>query len=307
MALRDRIAPSSHIKAILLSAMHPMHSSKLYVIVEGLDDRKLYEAFFWRESVFVAEAKGVTTLLDVVRMLNQKSADRGSSIPKAIGIRDADFTHLEGRTEEVPCIFLTDYHDAEMTILACDHVWHRIYSELFDPSINRLLDGEFGNDPVKFRRQVLESLRVLSGLRWINDRDRIGLDFDGHPLGSYYSGKECQLDAEACLKMIHKRSSKDIPRNVSLGEIHHLVDPVEDLYNLSNGHDVLLALSLCVTSFRKHHGREDMSKRGMNYDDLASMCRLTYQMDDFRKTNLYRQIKSWGESLHIELFPRIPA
>lgn len=307
MALRDRIAPSSHMKAILLSAMHPMHSSKLYVIVEGLDDRKLYEAFFWRESVFVAEAKGVTTLLDVVRMLNQKSADRGSSIPKAIGIRDADFIHLEGRTEEVPCIFLTDYHDAEMTILACDHAWHRIYSELFDMPINCLLDGEHDIDSFEFRRQVLESLRVLSGLRWINDSEGIGLDFDGHPLANYYSPKDCQLDEDACLQMIHKRSSKDISRNVSLEEIHHHADAIEDLYNLSNGHDVLLALSLCVTSFRKNPVREDMSKRGMNYDDLTSMCRLSYQMDDFKQTDLFSRIQRWGESHALTLFSDISA
>jgi len=253
---------------------HPSGADKVWIIVEGETDQKLFSKLIDGPHVkfeFNPSGWGKAPLLRTVSELLKET-------DSVLGIRDADFLHLEGKKETAENIFLTDFHDSEMMIVSCDNAFHSVTAEYANKE----------KDASAFRKKLLKSIVFISGLRWINDAEGLALNFNGLGFGSFYDGESVVLDEKNCLKEVMKRSpgkKKEISEEDVSSKIKNISDLL-NLLNLCNGHDFQRAFALCVSC---------NSKKGVNDVEIGKAFRVAYRFEDFQKSDLYRQLKKWSD------------
>lgn len=276
--MRQHLNKIDTIDQIILASKHPKGKNYIWILVEGISDHKLYKKLINGSNTKVEQVNGggINELKQALTQLIQKNIC-------VIGIRDADFMHLDQQQEDIDVLFLTDVHDAEMLLIACDVV--------FEHLLNEYLPIKPSNTN-NFRDDLLRSLVFISGLRWLNHIDDIGLNFKGISVDKFYDASLLKLDKHNCMTDVIQRSPKK-KREPDITEIEEKISTITDYNNLSNGHDVLKALALHITS---------KNNKGVNHDDLAEILRIAYRFDDFTKTNLYNNLKQWEQSADVVLF-----
>lgn len=116
--------------------------------------------------------------------------------------------------------------------------------------------------------------------------------FEGLGLGNFYDGKTLVLDEDKCLNEIMKRSPNK-KKAISKQDVRLKIQNVSDFLNLCNGHDFQKAFASCVSA---------NSNKGVNDAEIGKAFRVAYRFDDFKKTNLYKQLKNWSDSHSGALF-----
>lgn len=276
MNMKECLSKTDVIGSIRYQLRHPSGDSKVWVIVEGETDQKLFTKLVDGDYVEVEISHGgLSSLLDIVSVLLKETN-------RILGVRDADFLHLEGEKETSRNIFLTDFHDVELMIISCDNAYRSVVAEY----LNR------ENDPLSLREKILKSNAFIGGLRWINDTDCLELNFHGLGFGNFYNGKTVVLDEEKCLRVVLERSPNK-KKVISKEEILLKIKKVSDFLNLCTGHDFQKAFALCVNS---------NSKKRISDVDIGKAFRLAYGFEDFKKSNLYRQLKEWSGHQSFPLF-----
>jgi len=252
----------------------PLDKDKIWVIVEGIDDVKLFAKLIDGHEVEIQfVGGGKNSLLKTVSELLKLTQC-------VIGIRDADFLHLEGQTETPENIFLTDYHDSEMMLIACDKAYQHVAAEYVDKSV----------DPFILRENILKSIAFIGGLRWLNtnnsdvEAESLSLNFKKLGLKDYYNSKSFQLDEEKYLQVILQRSTEK-KGNILVTAVRAKIKHVSDFYNLCNGKDFLHIFALHV-----------------NFKDMSRVFRVAYSLTDFQQTHLYQQLKAWSDNQSKVLF-----
>ena len=109
---RQEVTYQEKLNQIRMDLNHPNTQGKVFVLVEGESDIRLYRKLFNDAICKVEIVPGGNVKLESC------VADISSSYPLAIGIRDADFIHLSSEAYNKVNMFLTDYHDIEMTMIA---------------------------------------------------------------------------------------------------------------------------------------------------------------------------------------------
>lgn len=262
---------------------HPDGQSKVWIIVEGETDQKLFSKLIDGHHVEIEISHGgVKGVLSSVSELLRETK-------RILGIRDADFLHLEGKKETAENIFLTDFHDAEMMIVSCDKAYHEVAAEYLREE----------KEPYALREKILKSIAFIGGIRWINVSESsdvsesLGLNFEGLGLGNFYKGETLTLDEDNCLSEIIKRSPKR-KKEISISDVRLKIQNVSDFLNLCNGHDFQKAFAFCVSSFH--------SKKRVNDAEIGKAFRIAYRFEDFQKTDLYKQLKEWSKEQSRSLF-----
>ncbi len=256
------------IGSIRLQLKSPLGKNKVYVIVEGQTDLKLFINFFDTEhQVDLQQANGGCEKLRMIVLEILKDT------PNIIGIKDADFMHLSREQEVSENIFLTDQHDLEMMQIASDSTFYKV--------INEYLSDE--REPLELRRRVLISLRFIAGLRWINETENLGLNFKNLGLTESYQAQDLTLNQTAYLKVVLQRSANK-KRELTEMEVAERINEINDLFNLCNGHDFQKALALYINSF---------GSKGIKEEQLGSAFRLAYTFKEFQKTVLYQNLQAW--------------
>ncbi|MEZ4524992.1 MAG: DUF4435 domain-containing protein [Desulfobacterales bacterium] len=270
MNMKDFLRKEDVVGSIRLQLRHPSGADKIWIVVEGETDQKLFSKLINGHHVEIEISYGgVNRLLEAVAEL-LKETDR------VLGIRDADFLHLEGKRETGRNIFLTDFHDSEMMLLACDKAYHAVAAEYLRKEKNPLL----------LREKILKSIAFIGGVRWMNNSENLELNFKGLGFGNFYDGKNLSLDEEKCLNEMMKRSP-NTKREMLREEIRLKIKDVSYFLNLCNGHDFQKAFALCVNSD---------SNKGVNDAQISKEFRIAYRFEDFQETNLYRQLKDWSDT-----------
>ncbi|HAO23435.1 MAG: hypothetical protein BWK80_13975 [Desulfobacteraceae bacterium IS3] len=263
---------------------HPSGLDKIWIIVEGIDDHKLFSKLIDGHHVkieFNPNGGGKVPLEKAVSDLLKETN-------RILGIRDADFLYLEGKKETAKNIFLTDFHDAEMMIISCDNACHAVVAEYLREE----------KEPCSLREKILKSISFIGGVRWINISDgltsceSLGLNFDGLGLGKFYDGTVLVLDEGKCLNEIMKRSPNK-KKEISKEDVRLKIQNISDFLNLCNGHDFQKAFASYVNS---------KSNKGINDVEIGKAFRIAYRFTDFQKTNLYNQLKQWSDNQSMPLF-----
>jgi hypothetical protein len=272
--MQQHLNENDTIGEIRQARRHPIGKNYLWVLVEGITDQKLYAKLIDGNNtkVEMVPGRGVENLRKAMLILIAET-------DRVIGIRDADFLHLDNKQETIDCLFLTDAHDGEMMLIACDKAFESIVAEYIP-----LKRVEFTN----LRHNLLTSLVFLAGIRWTNNSENLELNFKGIGLDNFYDAIHLTLNKTKCIEEIENRSPTK-KRSIQLDEIDLKITDISDYYNLCNGHDVERALAQYVTIANKSISKT----KGITDTDIGIALRIAYRKEDFAATKLYSYLKDW--------------
>lgn len=278
--MRKYLDETDTVGAIRLELNHPASIEKVWVLVEGNDDWKLYSKLIAGphtriEEVYINSGGGCTKLKKTLAELRAITS-------RIIGIRDSDFLRLSGNVDNQDGLFCTDCHDAEMMIATCDYAFYAVVSEFLPAQISTFAE---------IRTAILESLRLLECIRWDNDIKRLGLNFRGLSFGAIYDGKIKKLSVSECISQIENASDS---KRVDIDAVTKLADKQTDMFELCNGHDFINALREYINCTRKSHH--------IKSDTLSSSFRLAYSFEHFKTAGLYNALAGWGVANNHILF-----
>lgn len=277
-SLRANLDVTDKIDELKLAINSEIGSKLLWVLVEGDDDCKLYAKFVKEESVKVEFVNGGKLKLEIALQELIKKTNR------VIGIRDADFTHLERNYSNIVNLFFTDFHDIEMTMLSFENVRNNFASEY------QIKDFE------GFWSEILNEASYVGYIRWYNEKNNCSINFKGLKYGDIIeieAAKVKSFQKDKLLDVLNERS-----KNKTTCLSHALIDSftlshkTSDLLNLCNGHDVSDFIALFVGGI--------VSKK-----EFQRHLRLSFQMVDFARTDLYADLNKWQNMNGFELLREV--
>lgn len=268
--MQQYLTEKDTIDEIRLASRHPIGKNYVWILVEGITDQKLYKKLMDSENtkVEMVHGGGIEKLREAMQILVNENR-------RVIGIRDADFMHLDQQHESIDNLFITDAHDAEIMLLSCDTVFQHLLAEHLPSESSRF---------ELLRDKLLSSLAFIGGIRWLNSAESLELNFKGIGLADFYDATELKVNIQQCIQNIEKRSPNK-QRTIDEQEINLKISGVNDFYNLCNGHDVVKALALYLT--RK-------ARKNIKDDVVVSALRMAYRKEDFAKTKLYASLMGWA-------------
>lgn len=254
-----------------LDIPHPNNMDKVFILLEGNSDVRLFRKLYPHRQVKLETIPGGWIQLEKgLRELDELSK-------QLIGIRDADFAHLDNQQPRLPNLFFTDLHDSEMLMVASDQTFSAIIHEFCDlPKTEHNL----------IREKLLNALRAISYLRWYNERNGLGLNFEGIKLGDLFEPESNQINHQAYLgKVLAKSKRTDIGADQLLADVARLNDEAHHDFQLCNGHDFMNVLAKFLNT---------KIESGISEDRVCAHFRTAYQLDEFSKTKLHDQVKNWA-------------
>jgi len=259
-----------------LDISHPKSQGQAFILVEGSSDIRLFR------KLFDTDACNVEYLPGGKGKLEEGIAILSEIYGLIIGIKDADFYHLqEGEMFDLPNIFLTDYHDLEMTMLAQREVVKALLSEYTTSEKSKHLD---------YRNKILQKIKTISCFKWLNIREVLKFKFKNVGFQDLVSFADSNaVDITQYIQRVLSNSSNAVLTDIEeiKIKINELLDIENvDLLQLTNGHDALKSFAVYL---RKEH-----SCRGLSDKDLASSLRIASSLSIFKRTDLYQKINEWA-------------
>jgi hypothetical protein len=249
----------------------PVTRDRVFVLVEGQADVKLYSKLM-AEQTQISEIKGgVEEIMGLIK-------DIGHRHERLIAIRDADYLRFDENYKPVERIFLTDCHDSEMMMIKEDETFRNIIAEYRNDKLS---------DYKEFRKYILEELKIAGIYGLINYKYKCGYNLKGVRLSFFCQNGIFKIDRELYINKILECSPD---ANTENGQIEQLFQ-IKDLYNLCNGHDFTTVLALISSeNIRKEH--------------LEGALRTAYRFESFQKTALYEELLKWQEQSGYKLFTK---
>jgi hypothetical protein len=263
-----------------LDITHPKSRGKVFVCLEGESDVKLFRKFFNLEQCKVERIPGgkfkleecVTRLVAVYRLI--------------LGIRDADFLHLENKTSIHPNIFLTDCHDMEMKMISVEEVFSSILFEF-----TNIKQEEHGS----VRDNILKAISFIGYFKLLNEIEKLEINFDGIDFDKLIDIQTFEIDKNKLIDTALRQSpnAKERDTSILLAKINSLINVSHDLYQLCNGHDFMKVLSNYINR---------TTTRKIKYENLESQFRTTYTLQHYQSTNLYKNTLNWATENNCKLY-----
>lgn len=264
---------------------------KSFVIVEGLDDKAFYERFFEPSKCLILDSRkddgspgGCSYLENIVKeVLGWKITD------KIIGITDADNKPFKKGYKFPEHVYKTDRRDMEMTALSKENCKHALVG--IDVDIL-----------TKFKENE-QPLRILGRMKICNYLYGLGLNFykkikytcvvdeTTRALKRHW---KIELYKKFLKELFRKKDDKDAPIQgrkrhllVLLWMLTHHYKGVSS-YDICQGHD-----SFRLLAYRYK------DEQTFTYKNLWDIAGSAFSLDDFKSTNLYKDLKRWQDSINL--------
>lgn len=237
-SLRNAIDANDKVVDIRLSLRSEIGKDLIWILVEGENDSKIYPKFFDNQKTkveFVGGGKGQMQI--ALNVLTQET-------DKVIGIRDADFCRIDQNIPLDRNLFLTDFHDIEMTMLSSEEVLTNLFIEY---SVNNYISDIW--------RNILNEVSFVGYVRWLNEKNIVRLLFKGLRFGDFVELQDSQirLKRRDFLSELNQRSQNKIQEiTEEIIDRFQQENPTDDFLNLCNGHDVTAFLSLRIGAIVSH-------------------------------------------------------
>jgi hypothetical protein len=268
------------------SAANFLHSDKgnerVCIFVEGSEDAKIYPQFFRdvKTRVMVIKSAGKPKMVEALRILPNKT----NKAKQVIGICDADFYHLDKEYPALTTLFLTDYHDIEMTMLHFTDVFHNAWSKFYAQDTT----GEIMSD-------ILRNAAYIAYIRWYNQKHRCNVLFRGIDFTTIFKVREGKItqDTRKLIDVLNQRSNNKT-RLLTEKELHVFIRENQtcDLYNLCDGHDTTALIALALG---------DKTAKNISREAYCDVLRELFQLVHFKQTRLYDKLLSWQKANGFDL------
>ena len=277
---KSDITYQDKINELRLDISHPNSRGINFIFLEGETDIRLFRKFFNLAKCKVENIPGGNCKLEeCVEMLV-------NIYPLIIGIRDSDFIRLEEMSYNKKNMFLTDFHDMEVSMLSHEPILNSLVFEYSDLPKNK---------HIELREKVLESIILVSYLKWLNFKENLEFEFTAgfHDLVSFVN---LNIDFDQYLDRVISKSknARLTSKELILKKIDELKALNPDKMQLTNGHDLL-------NMFAKYF-REECQQNGLSGDNLACSVRMLFNLNFFVETNLYSELTRWQIEFETELF-----
>ncbi len=278
---RQDVTYDYKINELRLDISHPNSDGLAFVLVEGDTDIRLFRKLFNLNNCKVESVPGGNSKIEdgVAELLNKSEL--------VIGIRDADFIHLNNIEYTNKNIFLTDLHDIEMSLVAEDEVFSAIIFEF-----TSLPKNEHSNT----RNEIFNHIDKISLLKWLNEKENLGFKFKDVGIQDLLSFSDNSFDFVAYFSRLIAKSPNTAEHdfNLILNKIENLKTLNPNKYQLCNGHDYIKAFA---TFLRQKGNRKSVSE-----DDISILFRTNYRLEFYQNTALFRNTKAWSEVVNCNIY-----
>ena len=275
----------SKLSEIRLSIKHPSNENKVFILLEGSTDIKLFRKFFAKD---YTDTTGLDGKEKVIQALEKLIAE---GYTKIIGIKDADFDHLLSIQPANNNLFITDLHDMEIQM---------IESNALDSLI-----AEYGNSSMEsldMKEKIYQIALVIGCARYFDEKKKQegqerDLAFDSLKFQNFIQLNNQQLLLFDEARFLSELISESKKRKLSLeltneklkSEIESIKSETYNQQQMCSGHDLTKLLGLLF--FNNPNGNE-----------IEKALRLSYSLENFQITALYRNLNVWASKNNKPLF-----
>lgn len=268
---------------------------KKIIIVEGSHDQLFFSKFKDDDSTLEL-AFGWSNVINVVKELSNQNFN------KCIGIIDTDLKPIIPENYTIPQnVFSTDCHDINIETIeySFDIIYNHYSSNDKDEKFKK------DNNLQNIKEYTYQLSKPLSFLRVLSKRKKYNLCFkskeeDGNSLDfSKFINKDnykfISIDklVDTVINYSRSRIKEVLPKKeVIIQELNELIQNEENNYDyrkLTNGHDFG---EIILLGLKKVLGNNQHIKA----DNILKDCVLNYEFSEFKKTNLYTNIKRYQKA-----------
>jgi hypothetical protein len=279
--IKQDITYQEKLNELRLDISHPNSNGKVFVLVEGESDIRLFRKFFNLQNCKVESIPGGNAKLE--KCVNELV----TVYALVIGIRDADFLHLRTVPYSNTNMFLTDYHDIEMTLVSEDTVFSALVFEYTNipPA-----------DHAAIRSDIIKSIEQLSLLKWLNYKKNLKIVFSKTGFQDLISFTNLKIDFAQYFQRLLSQSpnAKITDVKIILSEMKKLKKLKPQSFQLCNGHDFMKAFSQFI--------RKKGKAKNITDEQISSAVRMIFNHDSLAKTLLYANTKNWADSNNCSIY-----
>jgi len=283
--------------AIMLNTSFEGH----HLIVEGKKDQKVYEKFINDKEIIIQIAFGKEKVKEIIRILTERGFNR------KIGIIDADFIRINEEEDIIDGLFITDDHDIEVMIIKTQALENVLNTVCSKPKITAF-EKESRNS---VRNQIFILAKEIAYLKLANKLYDLGLVFKPkNPEGKQIKYKKFICDKtlkylgdEKFIDTVFNYSNNKTKNlkskefiDIKLSAIKKKEYPIDQLVC---GHDLTNVLFFLMRKIL------NSGNKMLQCADAVEYClMLAYEFNDFKKTNLFAEIKNWALKNEVTIFSR---
>ena len=252
-------------RQIILSHKNVDTINQLLVLVEGYDDRDVYQTFFANNKVDIKDCLGCDAVISVHKTIKKETKW------KYISILDSDFKRLDKFPRHDINMFFTDWHDSEILMVH------------FEPVIKAVMNNILGRIPkYDIKKRLYNELYYVSLLKWFNMHRHFSYTFKDLDLAHESWGLQIS-EATVLQHMVpSKKSPKAFPSKPynKFKKAH----PNPDFDQITNGHDFISRWSAIL--------KNEHQTQYSDHDFRDLVC-AAFTIKYAAKTQLYANIKAW--------------
>jgi hypothetical protein len=256
-----------------------------FLYVEGSSDGKLYGMFVDCDRCQIIIAYNQFNVIEACRILEREA------FAGAIGIVDADFNHLEGKTPDVSIVFQTDMHDGECFMLSTI-AFNKLLTEFASQEKLTVWQKAYVAD---VRNHLLQEAAIVGCLLWHSNRSVLNLCFNGLEAKEYVGDADLKTDVSKLITHVKNKSqgkAKETNSEQLVDGLQQRLKASDKMWQIVRGHDIIdmlcFALRKTLGNWKAQESTRENIERGL---------RLAYAEDDFSQTELFIQIRKW-EAAH---------
>jgi len=251
----SEVATNAEVAAVKSLFDTHVNDGKVVLIVEGPDDKEVYEKVTDASSVCIYVDCNCDKHIVILNALNGRYKNR------LLAIKDADFDRLDGTLPPYSNLVLTDAHDLEGMIV------EECLSELTGEDAERCKTINLSG--------IYSELEDISYLKWFNHTNHCGINFSDVAL---------DLDVTKYFSVCVANTNNVV--SVSLADMYAFKATHQGVAekDLCNGHDLFEQIYLRARAAKLSNFAKKPFFRRM---------RRAYPADKFVKTLLYQNIRKW--------------
>lgn len=254
------------------------------LLVEGSQDVCCFERFVGEQKCKILPTQGKSNAIEAVEHLEQMCLEG------FLAIIDSDFWHIDNVKSPSKNILLTDVHDLELMIINSRAFSVFLAEYASNNKIKTFLKRHSNGD---LRLVLLDCCFPIGLLRWVSDRENLGLNFDGLNYAKCVDKASLKVLIDKLIQIVlsltKKKSLKTENIRTKLDE--NLNSGPYDLFQVCCGHDFTAILAI---GLRKAIGSKE--SKIANQKNIEKILRLSYDSRDFERTSLYEDSKKWESS-----------